>query len=61
MNTLVDRAVRYVVKRYEVAEGRIDKAGFPLDVAQRIGFSTNARPKPRRRSAIAALERAASV
>jgi hypothetical protein len=32
-NTLVDRAVRYLVKRYEEAGGRIDKDGFPLDVA----------------------------
>ena len=32
MNTLVDRAVRYLVKRYEEAEGRIDKDGFPVDV-----------------------------
>ena len=61
VNTLVDRAVRYVVKRYEAAEGRIDKDRFPLDVAPRSGSSANARPKPGRRSAIAALERAASV
>lgn len=33
MNTLVDRAVRYLVKRYEEADGRTDKDGFPLDVA----------------------------
>ncbi|MCS6297196.1 MAG: hypothetical protein H8K09_13250 [Nitrospira sp.] len=31
MNTLVDRAVHYLVKRYEEAGGRIDDEGFPLD------------------------------
>ncbi len=51
MDTLVDRAARYLVKRYEAAESRIDMDGFPLDVAQRIGASTNALLKPRRRSA----------
>lgn len=52
MNTLVDRAVHYLVKRYEEAGGRIDDDGFPIDCVaeERLAFSRNLdRPKEKKR------------
>lgn len=51
MNTLVDRAVRYLVKRYDEADGRIDKDGFPIDVVaeERFGYKNAPPAKEKKR------------